>query len=170
MNDEQNERRLQRHITEIEVTLYDPDGSVVDPNAMARDISASGFRAELRKPLEVGRKLRFEMTFDDGEKAGGDIQVAWAQADPWGGHIAGMKITKMSWRDSSRLRARVYRPGYDFVTMARKMFWGLYWIIVVAAVHNVVFHQKLTREVLWHLAPVAGALAVLGWALLMLLG
>lgn len=163
----ENERRYERYQSDVDAALLDESGGVIDGSAQAKDISAAGFRVETRAKLNVGQKVRFELTFGDGETARGEGKVIWASADPWGGYAAGLKI-KMSWRESSKLRQRVYRQGYDFVALARKMFWGLYWIIVFAALQNVLLHQA-TRDVVASLIPVVLALAVLGWSLLLLL-
>ena len=89
----------------------------------------------------------FEIILDGGSRVRGLAEVIWISQDPWGAYVSGAKITKISWRDSGKLRRQVYRP-LRFAGLARKMFWGFYWIIVVAAIQNIVLHQPLTLRLI----------------------
>jgi hypothetical protein len=166
-----NERRYERFASQLDLRLYE-GSAALDEVARAVDVSAAGFRAVTRAQLREGQVLGFELVVGDGDVVRGQGKVVWVEQDRFvfDSVNAGVKITKISWRDSSRLRKSVYTPGYDFVKLARTMFWAFYWIIVTYAVQNVVFHQKTAREMVWHLLPIAGALAALGFSLFALLG
>lgn len=167
-----NERRYARFLTEMDLVLSS-GGKPLDETAQAVDISAAGFRAVTRAELKEGQVVDFELVLvGANEKVKGRGKVVWAsrdafQFDFWS---AGIKITKMSWRDSSKLRSDVYEAGYDFAGLAKNMFWALYIIIVAAAVQNVLFHQPQARHIIWKLMPVIAALGVLAASLFALLG
>lgn len=165
-----NQRRYARILTEMPLVLSDPGGELLDGRAVAHDVSAVGFRAVTQAKLAEGQTVAFELEVDLDQKVRGQAKIVWSNADQFGYCSAGAKITKLSWRDSSLLRGSVYTPGYDFVGLARKMFWGFYWVVVVAAVQNVIFHQPTTRLIVWKLLPVIGALVILGASLFTLLG
>ena len=166
----ENDRRFQRFLTELDLVLAQAGGAVIDEHAQAHDISPRGFRIETRTRLAEGSKVAFEMTLGNGDRVKGTAEIVWVGQNQWGACLAGAKITRISWRDSGRLKQAIYRPGFDFVGLARKAFWGLYVVIVVVALQNVVLEESMTRELIWKLAPVIGALVALGWSLLVLLG
>jgi hypothetical protein len=165
-----NQRHYARFLTEMELVLSEPGGAELDGKATAHDVSAAGFRATTRAEVQEGQDVAFELVVEEGERVRGLARIVWVNPDQYGWFSAGAKITKLSWRDSSRLRSSVYTPGYDFVALARRMFWAFYWVIVVAAIQNVIFHQATARTIVWKLLPVVGALVVLGGSLFALLG
>jgi hypothetical protein len=155
---------------EFDLVLTEPGGLVIDAHAQAQEISPKGFRAETRARLDTGARVAFELILGDGERVRGMADLAWVKKDEWGKTVAGAKITKMSWKDSGKLKQAIYKPGFDFVALARKAFWCLYIVVCVAAIQNILLEQPMTRQLLLKLIPVVGALLMLGWSLLTLLG
>jgi hypothetical protein len=162
-------RRWTRMATEFDVVLSEPGGAVIDGHAQARELSVAGFRAETQVALNDGQSVAFEVVLPDGDKVAGRGRVVWTSHDQFGWFVSGVKITRLSWKDRGRLRRAIYRPGYDFWGLARKMFWGTYLVIVVAAVQYVLQTQTTALGVALKLGPVLLALAVMGWSLMVLL-
>lgn len=165
------DRRYERVLKEFELKLWS-EGAVVDENARAVDVSAAGFRAVTRAPVREGQEVQFELILDDGDTVRGGGKVAWSARDAFQFDVysSGVKITDLSWTDGNKLRGTLYARGYDFVGLARKMFWGFYILVVVLAVQNVLFHQATTRAILWKLVPIALAAGALGASIFWLLG
>ena len=159
-----------RFFTKLDLLLYDARGQALDVHATAQDISPAGFRAETRGDVTAGQIVKFELLLEDGGRVRGSAKVVWQTPDGRGWSSIGAKITKISWHDRGRLRNYVTEPGYDFVGVARALFWTAYWVVVAVGIHNVLNHQALTRELIWKLAPVAVALLCAGWAMLQLVG
>lgn len=167
-----NQRAYARFLAEMDVVLSE-GGAPIDPAASAVDVSAAGFRVVTRAALKEGQAVDFELVIaGTTDRIKGSGKVVWAAQDAFSFdfYSAGIKITKMSWRDASKLRGSVYTPGYDFTALARMTFWALFWIIVVAGIENIAFHQPLARQVIWKLLPIFAALLVLAWSLFALLG
>jgi hypothetical protein len=163
-------RKRNRALADYELVLHKTDGEPLDAYARAHDVSSGGFRAETRSPLAEGQEVAFDLVLDEGDVVRGRARVTWVAANSRGSFSAGTKITRLSWKDGRRLRGALAEQGYDFVQLARKMAWALYWIIVAVGVHNLLFHQALTLAVMGKLIPVIVALIVAGWAILTLLG
>lgn len=168
MSDEN--RRYERVLQELDVELTELDGSHLDDRAVAEDVSPVGFRVITRAPLEKDQRLAFSLRLMDDSVVRGKALVVWRDSDRWGGTVAGLKITGMSWGDRSRLRGRISRPGYDFVGLARKAAWAMFWIVLAAGVHNVAFHQPEIRKTLGTMLPVIGGVFVLALGLWLVKG
>jgi hypothetical protein len=169
MSDAGSDREWTRMATEFEVVLSEPGGAVIDAHAQARELSVAGFRAETQVALSEGQSVAFEIALRDEEKVAGRGRVIWTSQDQFGWFASGIRITRMSWGERSQLRRHIYRPGYDFWGLARKMFWGFYWVIVVAAVQNMLLFQPVTLELALKMGPVLLAALVMGWSLRTLL-
>ena len=163
-------RRRGRETSDYELVLHQSNGDTLDSYARAHDVSSSGFRVETRSALTEGQEVAFEMVMDSGDVVRGRARVTWVAANSRGTFSTGVKVTKLSWKDGRRLRGALAEEGYDFVQLARNMAWALYWIVIAVGLHNLLFHQSLTLNVLGRLIPVIGALVVAGWAILTLLG
>lgn len=165
------DRRYARVIKEFELRLWS-EGAVVDDAARAVDVSPAGFRAVTRAALRADQEVEFELLLEDEDRVRGSGKVAWSAQDAFhfDFYSSGVKITDISWTDANKLRGSLYARGFDFVALARKMFWGFYILIVAAAVENVLFHQATARAILWKLVPIAAAAGVLGLSLFWLLG
>jgi hypothetical protein len=163
------ERRYARVLTDLDVVLTDTSGSVLDDTAQASDISPVGFRATTRAEVKIGDKVRFLINFEEaGEKIDGSAQVVWVTKDGWGTQTVGFKFARISWRARRLLRQNVQVERYDFVALAKTAAFAIYWIVIVAAIHNVAFHQPWARQIAQELLPVMVAAALLGGGLMLL--
>lgn len=164
-----NQRRQPRSLAEVAAVVREPGGKLIDDRAQAHDLSVSGFRLETRARIERGEAVQFELVLAEDQIARGRAEIVWVREDQWGWYNCGVKITKLSWADAGRLKRFIYEPGYDFVLLARRALWAVFWIVLAAGLHNFAFHQPEARRLARQLAPVAGACVILGWSLLTLL-
>ncbi|MBI3552894.1 MAG: PilZ domain-containing protein [Elusimicrobia bacterium] len=163
-------RSAARFLTDLDLTLFDSSGRLIDAHAQAHDVSPKGFRAETKTNLAEGDVVRFSLDFEEEEPVTGQAQVVWIGQNPWGWYNVGVKITRISWRDSRRLQSNLFKPGYDFASLAKKAMRALWWLVLIAGVDNIFFHQPAVRVIFLHLSPVLVALFFFGWGLMMLLG
>jgi len=163
-------RASARFLTDLDLVISDKDGTVLDGSAQAHDISPKGFRAETKLEMKEGDVFHFSLEAEDREEEPitGRAQVAWTGQNPWGGTNIGVKITKISWRDSRRLAANLFRGGYDFAGLARKAMRAVWWVVLIAGINSVVFHQPTARKLFIDMAPVLAATFFFACGLLLL--
>ncbi len=166
MSEEQ--RRYARFLTDLDLTLWGSEGSAIDESAQASDLSPVGFRATTSAELKIGDRLRFTLKLDEGEKIEGVCEVVWVNKDGWGTQTAGFKFHRIPWGAKRMLRQAVPVERYDFVGLAKIAGLAVYWTVIVAAVHNVMFHQPWARQIAGQLMPIIGAVVVLSLGLFML--
>jgi hypothetical protein len=168
MSEEPADRRVEsRFLTELDLVLFDLSGIVIDERAQAHDVTSKGFRAETRVKLPEKSRVRFALKIEENEVRG-EAVVVWVAEDQWGWFNAGVKITKISWADSRKLRKRVQLPGFDFVNLAKKAAIAAYWVIVVIGIQAALQSPHI-RHTLIKLGPVVPAVVLLGFALTMMM-
>lgn len=161
-------RRYARVLLDLDVTFFGPGGEVLDELAQASDVSPVGFRAQTRVEVKPGDRLRFSMKLENGEDIGGTAQAVWVNKDGWGTVTAGFKFARLSWRARRLLRETVPQRRFDFVGLAKKAVTAIYWAVLVAAAHNIAFHQPQLRATMLQLVPVTAAAALLAFGIFLL--
>lgn len=166
----ESRRRSPRVLTHFDLELRERRGGPpLDAHGRAYDVSVGGFRGETRAAVVEGQSVSFQLDIEAGEPAHGEARVVWVAADSRGLTSFGAQITRMAWRDRRRLRAAISGRSYDFVALARRLFWTLYWIVVAVGAHNIINHQPLTLTVMGELIPVFVALVAAAASALYLL-
>ena len=169
--DELPSRRAEpRFLTELALVVSEVSGKIVDQFGKAHDVSQRGFRAETSAKLKVGDEFGFQLRAEvDAAPIRGRARAMWVEPNPWGGVNVGAKITRISWADSRRLRKGTLAEGFDFAAIAKLAWKAAYWIVIVAGLDNIIFHQPQLRKLIGELQPVLIALFFLGLGLLLLL-
>jgi hypothetical protein len=165
-----NRRTATRFLTDLDAVICDLSENILDESAHAHDITPQGFRAETKATLKEGDKFRFSLDIEGEDPIEGQAKAVWVGQNPWGWLNVGAKITHISWRDRRRLGANVVSRGYDFAGLAKMAGRALFWLIIVAGLDNIAFHQPLARGVLVKLWSVMVALFFFAWGLLLLFG
>lgn len=154
-------RRAPRLITRLHAALRGEDGAALDSDAIAHEVSMTGFRVETRGPLSRGQMVRFDLELSAGRRAAGRARVAWARRED-SGRWAGLHIERMSWRDRRRLRRELWPPTTDWESIAEKAFTAAFWIAVALAGERLAARWSEWSETLFRLAPALLALIGIG--------
>jgi len=159
-----DERRTSaRILTEFPLTLSDEQGQVLDPHAIAHDVSDKGFKIETHAELSKGQLLRFALALDAEGDIKGRARIVWAErADI--SYWAGAQFLKVSWADRRRL-GRITRPSdYDWDALADRTIFSLSLLLAVIVGYRAL-SSTLWRGIIGDLIPTAVAAFAMGWAL-----
>lgn len=140
-------------LTDLDLTLTEPGGAMLDDKAKALDVSPEGFKLITRAKVERGRHLRFLLDVRDGPPVSGEIELVWARVDSMGGCEAGARFLNISWSDARRLRSRVYTPGFDFTSLAWLAAKGVFLAVLVVGLQQVFFNEPHYRQALLDALP-----------------
>ena len=154
---------------DLDLILSDSKGALIDSDARAHTLTSEGFRAVSKVPLKKGFRLGFTLILGPGDEVKGTVEVTWVQEDGLGGCDAAMRFLKLSWGGARRLNKLFHVPGFDFAGVAWKAIVALFFLVVVAGLHNIVFYHPDVRRALVQLMPVFAALVVVAAALLVIL-
>ena len=169
MSEPSERRGSTRFITILPMSILGPKGELLDARATAHDLTAGGFKAECQVALEEGKVFDFLIELPDGQApARGKALAVWVKKHDFATWVGG-KVTSMSWSDKRRLKAAIAPPGVEWGPIIDHALNALLWIVVIMALHKVMFERPLWRKTLLDLLPSLFALGVMGWALLGLL-
>ena len=161
MSDER--RTSARILTEFPLTLTDDEGELLDPHAIAHDVSDKGFRIETHAELKKGQTLRFALTLDAQGPVKGRARIVWSErADI--SYWAGAQFLKVSWGDRRRLRRITSPSDYNWDAMADRTIVSLSLLLAVIVGWRTL-SSPLWRGVIGDLVPTAVAAFAMGWAL-----
>ncbi|HXT01049.1 MAG TPA: PilZ domain-containing protein [Elusimicrobiota bacterium] len=161
MSDER--RTSARILTEFPLTLSDDKGDVLDPHAIAHDVSDKGFKIETHAELSKGQTLRFALALDAEGDIKGRARVVWCErADV--SYWAGAQFLKLSWADRRRM-GRITSPSrFNWDALADRTILSL-GLLLAAIVGYRALTSTLWRGILGDLVPAAVAAFAMGWAL-----
>lgn len=161
MSDER--RTSARILTEFPLTLSDDQGELLDPHAIAHDVSDKGFKIETHAEVTKGQTLKFALSLDADGDIKGRARVVWCErADI--SYWAGAQLLKISWADRRRLRRITSPSDFDWDALADRTILTLS-LLLAAIVGYRLLSSSLWRGVLGDLVPTAVAAFALGWAL-----
>lgn len=161
MSDER--RTSARILTEFPLTLSDDQGELLDPHAIAHDVSDKGFRIETHAELKKGQTLRFSLSLDAEGAIKGRARVVWcerADITIW----AGAQFLKVNWGDRRRLRRITSPSDYNWDALADRTILSLSLLLAVLVGWRLL-SSPLWRGVIGDLVPTAVAAFAMGWAL-----
>jgi hypothetical protein len=160
-------RGATRILTEFPLTLLDDKGEVLDPHAVAHDVSDKGMKIECRADLGKGQFVRFSLSLDADGDVKGRARIVWCERTDLS-YWAGAQFLKMSWSDRRRVR-RVTSPSQvDWNALADKAILALS-ILLVTTIGWRLLSSALWRGIIGDLIPTAIAAFAMGWALRTLL-
>lgn len=161
MSDER--RTSARILTEFPLVLSDDKGEVLDPHAIAHDVSDKGFKIECRADLKKGQTLRFALSLDAEGAIKGLARIVWCERADLS-YWAGAQLLKVSWAERRRLRRITSPSDVDWNALADKTILALS-LLLATVVGFRVLSSPLWRGVIGNLVPTAVAAFAMGWAL-----
>jgi hypothetical protein len=167
MSRPEDRRTSARILSEFPVVLLDDKGVVLDPHAVAHDVSDKGFKIETRAVLKSGQPVRFSLSLDAEGDVKGRARIVWCEPTDlsfWGG----VQFQRMSWSDKRRVRRITSPSGMDWNALADKAILALS-ILLVTLVGWRLLSSSMWRGILGGLVPTGIAALALGWALVVLL-
>lgn len=165
MSDER--RASARILNDFSLVLQDEKGAVIDEHAIAHDLSAKGFRAELHGEIVEKQPIRFHLSLDGGQELKGRARVVWVQRTDFS-IWAGAEFVGLTWAERRMLKAASTGPSANWVLVSTKILLGILWIGGGLA-FAIGVRSNFWRPQMVSLAPKALAAVALGWALLELL-
>jgi hypothetical protein len=165
MSDSSERRSKTRFITILPLVVYDMAGKELDPTATAHDLAVGGFKGELLYDMKEGERFRFSLALADGKPPVRGAAVAtWVTKESYACWV-GARIVSLSWSDKRRLRAVLAPSGVQWGPIADHLFNAFVWVVIIMALHRVLFQGALRRQAFFELFPSLFALMVMGWAL-----
>jgi hypothetical protein len=159
-----DERRTSaRILSEFPLTLSDDKGEVLDPHAIAHDVSDKGFKIETHAELKKGQTLLFALSLDAEGDIKGRARIVWCERTDLS-YWAGAQFLKVAWADRRRLRRITSPSDVNWDALADKAILSLS-LLLAAIVGWRVLASPLWRGVIGGLIPTAIAAFALGWAL-----
>ncbi|MCX5793974.1 MAG: hypothetical protein NTY77_00575 [Elusimicrobia bacterium] len=126
------QRKHQRFLIDLPLTLWDHSHRLLDSHALAHDVTPAGFGFETRTDLGHVAWVYFELRLPDGESVSGAARLAWRQRGDWG-TWAGAQIVSLSARNRRKVMRIIHGDGYDWMGLAnRAVVAGVIIILVVA--------------------------------------
>jgi|GEM_PF-1891177 len=165
MSDER--RGSARILNDFSLVLMDERGTVIDEHAIAHDLSAKGFRAELHGDVVEKQPVRFQLSLDGGVEFKGRARIAWVQRTDFS-IWAGAEFVGLTWAEKRMLKAASSGPSANWMLVATRLLLGTLWIGGGLA-FAIGVRSNFWRPQMVSLAPKALAAVALGWGLLELL-
>lgn len=167
MSEGPSERRgATRFITILPLSILDAKGAPLDDTATAHDLTPAGFKGECQVELKEGELFGFSLALPDGKPpVKGKARAVWVKKHDFATWVGG-HIVSMGWGDKRRLKAVLAPPGVQWGPLVDSALNALVWVVVVMALHRLVFERSLWRRTLGELWPSLIAVFVMGWALL----
>jgi len=159
----EDRRTSARILTEFPLSLSDEKGQVLDPQAIAHDVSDKGFKIETHAELVKGQTLMFALSLDADGDVKGRARIVWCErADV--SYWAGAQFLKLSWKDRRRV-GRITNPSrFNWDALADQTILSLSLLLAVLVAWRAL-SSPLWRGVLGDLVPTAVAAFAMGWAL-----
>ncbi len=161
MSDER--RTSARILTDFSLVLLDDMGVVIDDHAVAHDLSAKGFRAEMHGEIAEKQAVRYRLSLPGRELAGRG-RAAWIQRTDFSVWV-GVEFQGLSWSDRRLLKQATSRSSANWVLIGVKavmaVIWGGGLIALFAGLRS-----NFWRPQMLALAPKVVAAFAVAWALL----
>jgi hypothetical protein len=156
-----------RILSEFPLTLLDDKGEVLDPHAIAHDVSDKGLKIESRAELKNGQFVGFALSLDANGDIKGRARIVWCERSDLS-YWAGGEFIKMSRSDRRRVRRVTSPSDVNWNALTDKLILALSILLVTLVGWNLL-SSSIWRGIVGDLIPTALALLALGWALRQLL-
>jgi hypothetical protein len=160
-------RSADRILSHFSLVILSDIGEILDDNALAHDLSTSGFKMETLARLKTGQVVRYRLRLDAGGDLRGQARVAWVEESDLS-QWAGASFLRLSWADRRRV-VKVTRPNQvDWNAIADRAIFALSVFLVTLLTWNFLSNPTW-RTVLALMMPKIFAAVAMGLALRALL-